>query len=146
MSRARARILMRDIGNGPLPDSIRRVQAEARESVRAVLAETGFRGHRLYVLEVAGRHPRVKIGISEDPWARIARHVADMNRYQYALIRAHVTDQLPDRLTAERAETQAHKWMSKLFAAPSSAEEFMDGDYYFGTVCADTAVALLTEP
>ncbi|MGW7018072.1 hypothetical protein ACWGGS_01620 [Streptomyces decoyicus] len=27
----------------------------------------GFREHRLYVLEFAGRHPHVKIGYSSDP-------------------------------------------------------------------------------
>ncbi|MEU3299768.1 hypothetical protein ABZ729_08090 [Streptomyces sp. NPDC006678] len=145
VSRARARLLMKDIGIGPLPECVQLVQAQAREHVRADLAESGFRHHRLYVLEIAGRHPRVKIGISEEPYGRIGRHISEMNRWQHALIQAHVTDPLPDQLAARRAEVRAHAWMGKFFATPHSAEEFMDADYSFGKVCADAAVALLSE-
>ncbi len=35
--------------------------------MREFLYENGFREHRLYVLEFAGRRPHVKIGYSSDP-------------------------------------------------------------------------------
>ncbi|MYS80337.1 hypothetical protein [Embleya scabrispora] len=145
IDRTRARNLMRDVGNGPLPEHVQLVQAQTRERLRVFLAEAGFRHHRLYVLEVASRHPRVKIGVSKEPYDRIARHISEYNRWQHALIRVHVTDPLPDRLTARRAEVQAHTWMDKHFTAPHSREEFMDGDYVFGKICADTAVSVLTQ-
>lgn len=60
--RALARRLMRSAGDGPLPVLAQHVQERAREEVRTLLRDTGLREHRLYVLEIAGRYPCIKIG------------------------------------------------------------------------------------
>ncbi|MFF7656798.1 hypothetical protein ACFZCY_44615 [Streptomyces sp. NPDC007983] len=138
------RRLMRNAGDGPLPALALRVQDRARERVRDFLSEDGFREHRLYVLEVAGSHPHIKIGYSADPWARLNQHIGAMNRWYHTLIRAHVSEPLDDKLSGMEAEEQAHSFMRKLYpvTAPRAREAFMGTDFKFGKTCVDIAVNL----
>ncbi|MGW3720215.1 hypothetical protein ACWD8L_24345 [Streptomyces sp. NPDC005133] len=98
---------MRTPGYGPLPLLAQRAQDRARQSARELLAAAGFRAHRLYVLEIAGRHPRIKIGYSFEPWRRLNQHIAEANRWQSAVIRVHLSDALSDKDSAKDAEAQA---------------------------------------
>ncbi|MFF7543341.1 hypothetical protein ACFZCU_06855 [Streptomyces canus] len=125
----------------PLSPMIRRHQERVLSRVCNVLVSTGIRCQRLYVLEVAGPIPRVKIGRSNDPWVRIRQHVTEMNRYQYGLVDAHVTDPVDDLASITRAEVEAHTWMGKHYK-PITREEFRDADYEFAMLCADIAVQL----
>jgi hypothetical protein len=127
----------------PLPHSVRRHQARVLSRVGDDLLATGATNQRLYVLEIAGPVPRVKIGRSNAPWVRIRQHVTDMNRYQYGLLDAHITDPLDDLLSITRAEGQAHVWMGR-HHKPITREEFRDGDYALAVLCADIAVAVQT--
>ncbi|MPY61961.1 hypothetical protein [Streptomyces spongiae] len=99
---------------------------------------------RLYVLEIAGAVPRVKIGVSTHPRTRVQQHVTEMTRYQHGLVDAYVTAPRGDHLAADRAEGQAHRWMRKIFA-PIGTEEFAYGDFDFGVVRADQAVRIQGE-
>lgn len=135
---------MRSAGDGPLPVLAQRVQERAREEVRTLLRDTGLREHRLYVLEIAGRYPCIKIGHSSDPWQRLGQHLAEMNSWQHSLIRAHISDPLSGRDAAKRAERQAHDWMRKHYPLRNrSLETFRGTDFTAGTVCVDTAVSLV---
>lgn len=139
---------MRNAGDGPLPALAMRVQGRAREEVRAFLSEDGFREHRLYVLEIAGSHPHIKIGYSSDPWGRLTQHIGEMNRWYHTLIRAHVSEPLSDKRSGRQAEDRAHSFMRRLYpaAAPSSRETFMGTDFSAGTACVDVAVSLTKYP
>lgn len=103
------------------------------------MVNTGARGHRLYVLEIAGPIPRVKIGRSDDPWVRIRRHVTTMNGYQYGLIDAHVTDAVDDLLSVTRAEAQAHLGVGKRYTS-ITREEFREANFTFAVTWADFAI------
>ncbi|MFJ6146204.1 hypothetical protein ACIQH7_21645 [Streptomyces anulatus] len=131
-----------------MPALAMRVQDQAREEVRAFLSEDGFREHRLYVLEITGSHPHIKIGYSSDPWGRLTQHIGEMNRWYHTLIRVHVSEALSDKQSGRRAEDQAHTFMRRLYpaAAPSSRETFMGTDFNAGTVCVDVAVTLTKYP
>lgn len=122
----------------PLPSAVQRHQERVLDRVYNVLASTG-EGQRLYVLEKAGLIPRVKIGRSNDPWARIRHHVSEMNSHQYGLIDAHVTDPVDDRLSIIRAEGEAHIGMGKRYERITS-EEFRDADFVTATLWADISV------
>lgn len=126
----------------PLPAVVRRLQLRVLSRVDDEL-ENADRP-RLYVLEIAGAVPRVKIGVSTNPRTRVRQHVTEMTRYQHGLVDAYVTAPLGDSRAADRAEGQAHRWMRKLFA-PIGTEEFAYGDFDFGVVCADQAVRIQGE-
>ncbi|MER6149327.1 GIY-YIG nuclease family protein [Streptomyces hirsutus] len=125
----------------PLPLAVRRHQQKVLTRVRDVLASTGAEGHRLYVLEIAGPIPRIKIGRSSDPRARIREHVHEMNSYQYGLIDAHVTDPVDDLLSITRAENEAHIGMGKRYER-INRELFRDADFLYATLWADLAVTV----
>ncbi|MFF7362331.1 hypothetical protein [Streptomyces sp. NPDC008125] len=108
--------------------------------MRQELVDTGARLHRLYVLEIAGPNPRIKIGRSKNPWGRIPQHLREMNRYQYGLVDLHLTDSVPAH-AIERAETQAHRFMTK-FGTPIAQEEFTNSDFASAVTCADIAAML----
>lgn len=139
---------MRNVGDGPLPLLALRVQERAREEVRELLSADGFREHRLYVLEVAGSHPYIRIGYSSEPWARLTRHIGEMNRWYHTLIRAYVSEPLNDKHSSKQAEDQAHSFMRKFYpvAAPRSRETFMGTDFNAGKTCVDVAVSLTKYP
>ncbi|WP_255303773.1 hypothetical protein [Streptomyces sp. F-7] len=139
---------MRNVGDGPLPVLALRVQARAREEVRETLSEDNFQGHRLYVLEVAGRHPHIKIGYSSDPWVRLTQHIGEMNRWYHTLIRAYVSEPLEDKDSGRRAEDMAHRFMHRLkyVTAPNSREMFIGTDFNAGRACAAVAVSLTKYP
>ncbi|WP_328905027.1 hypothetical protein OG230_19685 [Streptomyces sp. NBC_00234] len=146
--RTLARRLMRNTGDGPLPLLALRVQKRAREEVREFLSEGGFHEHRLYVLEVAGSHPHIKIGYSSNPWVRLTQHIGEMNRWYHTLIRVHVSEPLSDQHSGRRAEDRAHGFMRRLYpaAAPSSRETFRGTDFKAGAACVDVAVSLTNYP
>ncbi|MGW4025742.1 MULTISPECIES: GIY-YIG nuclease family protein [unclassified Streptomyces] len=130
----------------PLPQPVVRLQRRLRDRVRDELLDTGAVGHRLYVLEIAGPNPRVKIGRTEKLWTRIDQHLREMNRYQYGLVDAHLTERLPDDRALGRAEAQAHAWMTRHYQ-PVTREEYANADYDFAVTCANAAAGLhLTRP
>lgn len=131
-------LLISEVGYS-LPPLVRQFQERVLASVRELVITTGNGLPRLYVLSVAGRNPSVKVGLSEDPAGRIRRHLTTMNRYGHALVAAHVTDPLPDRVCAKRAEDNAHRWMRRAYQ-PITREEFANGDFGIGVACADQAV------
>lgn len=129
----------------PLPQPVIRLQRLLRDRISGELLDTGAVGHRLYVLEIAGPNPRVKIGRTENLWKRIDQHLREMNRYQYGLVDAHLTERLPDR-AIERAEAQAHAWMARHYQ-PITKEEYANADYAFAVTCANAAAGLhITRP
>jgi len=129
----------------PLPRPVIRLQRRLLDRVRDELLDTGGVGHRLYVLEIAGPTPRVKIGRTENLWTRINQHLREMNRYQYGLVDAHLTERLPDR-AIRRAEAQAHAWMARHYQ-PITKEEYANADYDFAVTCANAAASLhITRP
>ncbi|WP_097873452.1 GIY-YIG nuclease family protein [Streptomyces sp. ms184] len=100
----------------------------------------------MYVLEIAGPNPRVKIGRTQNLWKRIDQHLREMNRYQYGLVNAHLTEPLPDERALKRAEVQAHAWMARYYQ-PITREEYAHADYEFAVTCANAAAGLrLTRP
>jgi hypothetical protein len=135
---------MHHAGDGPLPVLALRVQDRAREEVREVLSADGFDEHRLYVLELAGSRPRIKIGYSSDPWGRIAQHIRQANQWYHTLIRAHVSEPLHDKDSGKQAEDTALAFMRRLYpeAAPSSREFFLGTDFRAGKTCVEVAVSL----
>lgn len=139
---AEVRELLRAGAVFPLPSVVRRLQHRVLSRVDEELGGAGR--PRLYVLEIAGAVPRVKIGISSNPRARVRQHVTEMTRYQHGLVDAYVTDPLAGPVAADRAEGQAHRWMRKIFA-PITREEFAHGDFAFAVVCADQAVRIQDE-
>lgn len=124
----------------PLPWEVRRHQERVLGRVHDVLAGTG-EGQRLYVLEIAGPVPRVKIGRSNHPRGRIREHITEMNGYQYGLIDAHVTDPVDDLLAITRAETAAQIGVGKRYKS-ISREVFRDADFTVASLWADVAVNL----
>ncbi|SCE34320.1 hypothetical protein GA0115237_111986 [Streptomyces sp. ScaeMP-6W] len=124
----------------PLPRPVIRLQQRLLRRLGDELMDSGALGHRLYVLEIAGPTPRVKIGRSKDFWKRIHQHLREMNRYQYGLVDAHLTELLPDR-AIERAEAQAHAWMARHYQ-PITREEYAHADYDFAVTCANAAAGL----
>ncbi|MEU3904187.1 hypothetical protein AB0F20_10245 [Streptomyces goshikiensis] len=129
----------------PLPQTAVRLQRRIRSRIGDELLTTGPAGPRLYVLEIAGPNPRVKIGRTEQLWKRIDHHLREMNRYQYGLVDAHFTERLP-AWAMERAEAQAHDWMARHYQ-PVTREEYVNADYGFAVTCADAAVGLhITRP
>ncbi|WP_329009122.1 GIY-YIG nuclease family protein [Streptomyces sp. NBC_01601] len=90
---------------------------------------------------IAGPIPRIKIGRSNDPRARIRDHVHEMNSYQYGLIDAHVTDPVDDLLSITRAENEAHIGMGKRYERINQ-ELFRDADFLYATLWADLAVTV----
>lgn len=100
----------------------------------------GTAERRLYVLEIVGPNPRVKIGRTEHLRRRIGDHLREMNRYQYGLVDAHITEPLPAR-ALPRAEALAHAWMARPYRAITK-EEYADADYGFAVNCANAAVGL----
>lgn len=76
--RSLARRLMQEAGSVPLPVFALRIQDRARATANDFLREHGYREHRLYVLEIAGHTPRIKIGYSSAPWERLARHIGEV--------------------------------------------------------------------
>ncbi|MFM9572193.1 hypothetical protein ACKI1I_27985 [Streptomyces turgidiscabies] len=140
--RSLARRLTQEAGSGPLPVFALRIQDRARATANDFLREHGYREHRLYVLEIAGHTPRIKIGYSSAPWERLTRHIGEVNRWQHTLIQAHFSDALPDKATAKSAEQQAHAFMSKFYdCVPGSPEMFVGSDFRAGKTCVETAVA-----
>lgn len=125
----------------PLSSAVRHHQRRVLTRVRDVLASTGTKGHRLYVLEIAGPIPRIKIGRSKDPWARIRDHVHEMNSYQYGLIDAHVTNLVDDLLSITMAENEAHTGMGKRYERINQ-ELFRDADFLYAKLWADLAVTV----
>ncbi|MFF4205716.1 hypothetical protein ACFYZ8_34270 [Streptomyces sp. NPDC001668] len=124
----------------PLPWKVRRHQDRVLDRVHDALAGAG-KGQRLYVLEIAGPIPRVKIGRSNDPWVRIRQHVAEMNGYQYGLIDAHLTTAVDDLLSITRAEAEAHVGVGKRYK-PITREAFRDADFMVASLWADVAIQL----
>ncbi|MER5615871.1 hypothetical protein [Streptomyces sp. NPDC002215] len=120
----------------PLPQHVMDLQ----ERLLGRLLGTGAVGCRLYVLEIAGPIPRVKIGRSQNFWKRVNDHLREMNRYQYGLVDAHLTERLSDR-AIERAEAKAHGWMSERYRSITK-EEYANADYGFAVTCADAAAGL----
>lgn len=125
----------------PLPPAVRGHQHRVLTRVRDFLTRTGIKGHRLYVLEIAGPIPRIKIGRSNNPRARIRDHVNEMNSYQYGLIDAHITDAVDDLFSITQAETEAHTGMGKRYVRISQ-ELFRDADFSYATLWADLAVTV----
>ena len=126
----RARALLLAGTAVPLPPPVVRLQQRLRVRVRDELLDTDAAGHRLYVLDIAGPNPRVKIGRTENLWKRIDDHLREMNRYQYGLVDAHLTEPLPDERALKRAEAQAHVWMARHYQ-PITREEYAHADYDF---------------
>jgi hypothetical protein len=125
----------------PLPPTVLRHQDRVLERVYNLLADTGTGCHRLYVLEIAGPIPRVKIGRSNDPRGRIRGHVATSNCHQFGLIDAHVTDPVDDQLSAQRAETEAHIGVGRRHKPMAGSREiFPHADFTFASLWADLAV------
>lgn len=124
----------------PMPSAVRRHQQRVLTRVRDVLASTGT-GHRLYVLEIAGPIPRIKIGRSNDPRTRIRDHVREMNSYQHGLIDAHVTDPVDDLFSIRQAENEAHTGMGKRYERINQ-ELFRDADFLYATLWADLAITV----
>jgi hypothetical protein len=124
----------------PLPSKVRLHQERVLDGIHDVLARTG-KGQRLYVLEIAGTIPRIKIGRSNNPWVRIRQHVAEMNGYQYGLIDAHLTTAVDDLLSITRAEAEAHRGMGKRYTTIAS-EAFRDADFTVASLWADVAVLI----
>ncbi|MGC0337839.1 hypothetical protein [Streptomyces sp. SLBN-8D4] len=102
------------------------------------------RGHRLYVLEVGGRYPRVKVGASENVWRRLKEHIAEMNLWQHGLLDAHVTDPMPNGFARKGAEDEALRFMGSFFQR-MSREHFAEASFRDATVIADVAVQLNRE-
>ncbi|WP_406364413.1 hypothetical protein [Streptomyces sp. NBC_00645] len=123
----------------PLPHAVVRHQQRVFARIDRDLAATEPRSHRLYVLEIAGPIPRVKIGRSEDPRVRIRGHVSEMNSYQYGLIDAHVTSRASDKLAITRAEGEAQRGVGRRFKRITS-ETFRDADFTIAVMWADIAV------
>lgn len=139
-TKAEAKAILLAGADAPLPSAVRRHQERVLTRLRDALTNTG-KGHRLYVLEVAGPISRVKIGRSNGPRGRIRRHITLMNGFQYGLIDAHVTDPVDDLLAITRAENQAHTGVGKRYKR-ITGEEFRDADFAFAGAWADIAVFL----
>jgi hypothetical protein len=135
-----ARAILLAGAGAPLPSSVRLHQERVLDRVHDVLAGSGI-GQRLYVLEIAGPVPRVKIGRSNHPWARIRQHLAEMNGYQYGLIDAHLTTEAHDLRSITRAEAEAHTGMGKRYT-PIGREAFRDADFTVASLWADVGVLL----
>lgn len=132
-------ILLAGAGH-PLPSIVRLHQERVLDRVHDFLTSTG-KGQRLYVLEVAGPIPRVKIGRSNNPWVRIRQHLAGMNDYQYGLIDAHLTTAVDELLVITRAEAEAHIGMGNRYTR-IGREAFRDADFTVASLWADVGVSL----
>lgn len=123
----------------PLP--VRRHQALVLDRV---VDRLGYEphGHRLYVLEIAGPCPRVKVGASRDVVRRIKEHIGEMNNSQHGVLDAHVTDALDNARAVSRAEAEAQHFMNKFFTPMRSREHFTDADFFQAIVIANVAVGL----
>ncbi|MDX2407357.1 GIY-YIG nuclease family protein [Streptomyces microflavus] len=137
----RARAILLASAAAPLPQPVLQLQRQLRDRVFDELLDTGAARHRLYVLEIAGPNPRIKIGRTQNLWKRIDQHLRDMNRYQYGLVNAHLTEPLPDERALKRAEAHAHAWMAQHYQ-PITKEEYVHADYDFAVTCANAAAGL----
>lgn len=99
-------------------------------------------GHRLYVLEIAGPCPRVKVGASRDVVRRIKEHIGEMNTWQHGVLDAHVTDSLGNARAVRHAEAHAQRFLNRFFTPMMSREHFTDADFFQATVIATVAVGL----
>ncbi|MFJ6136488.1 hypothetical protein [Kitasatospora sp. NPDC092286] len=83
-------------------------------------------GSRIYVLSVAGTHPRIKVGVTADVRGRIATHLNEYHCNGHGLVDAWISNSFLD---ASPIETGMHKLVRISHRTSYRREEYPGADF-----------------